>query len=144
MNIDKLYDLIWAKADRLIKQYNPCNIRYTDNGLRCNNACMVKDCGNDLCCGGCKWLDKKIGCTVKSVGCKVGTCWEGSTWYDIFEDDLSLINIPDTFITQMDRLRKIAFRYNLSAYRMSKEETLKWRLHNDQITNDYNSFTNDT
>ena len=141
MNISKLYDLIWIKADKLIRRYNPCEIQQmygtsivTGRGYKasvvCNNTYMVETRGSKLCCGGCKWLDKDIGCTVKSVGCKVGTCWVDTSWEHIRETDLRLANLPDEFVYPMDRLREIAKRYRIYGIRKSKEETLKnWRLH---------------
>ena len=130
LKISKLYDLIWIKADKLIRKYNPCDIQHMYGlSVVCNNDYMVKSRGSKLCCGGCKWLSHD-GCTVKSVGCKVGTCWVDESWRVVTKRDLCNKDIPITFIRQMDRLCKIAKRYRIYGARKSKEETLKnWRTY---------------
>jgi len=123
----KLYDLIYNKANKLLKQYNPCNIRIKESNDRlfgkliCNNEYMCKRNGESLCCSGCKYLGHN-GCTIKCLECKVGWCWQGKTCKDIFEDDLLHVNMPRTFIHKMDRLRKIMKKYQLNKIRTSKEE----------------------
>jgi len=100
INREKLYDLIYEKADRLFKEYNPCEIGKNIFGEVC---CRRKLC-NQLCCGGCKYLSKN-GCTIKCLSCKLCLCV-----------GTGLIHI------KLYKLWKIAYRYNLYGARMSKEE----------------------
>jgi len=123
----KLYDLIYNKADKLFEEYNPCNIRVKDNVLICNNKYMCKKYGKDLCCSGCRYLGEK-GCTIKCLSCKVGMCWEGHTCETMFKKDLSHINIPKVFIHKIDRLKRIAYKYQLSFTRTSKEDVFAKQL----------------
>jgi len=125
INRRKLYDLIYDKADKLLKQYNPCNIRVEDSELICNNSYMCKRNGEDLCCGSCDYLGDS-GCTIKCLGCKIGMCWVGdSMQYTIYKylnkNLFNLRNISHKFINQMDRLQKIARKYHFSRTRISKE-----------------------
>jgi hypothetical protein len=122
---EKLYDLLYAKADKLLKQYNPCNIRVEQGKLICNNASMCKRNGESLCCADCDYLGNN-GCTTNCLGCKLGMCWLGRSFEHIFNSDeydaLYHINIPQEFIQTMDKLRKIMHRYGLGRIRCSKEE----------------------
>jgi len=108
--------MIYTKADRLLKQYNPCNIHIdiTTNKLVCNNKCMCIKNGEKLCCKQCKHL-KTNGCTIKSLGCKVGGCFEGHSW-DTMNRRLRL-NLSPEFIKQMDRLMCITDKYNINQIR---------------------------
>ncbi|GAG08708.1 unnamed protein product, partial [marine sediment metagenome] len=117
----KLYDLIYDKADKLLKRYNPCNIRIENGGLVCN----LESDSKTLCCSHCQYLGEN-GCTTKCLGCKIGMCWQGDsmqkTVFDILQKNLfNLCNIPHKFINQMDRLQKIAYKYDLNRIRTSKE-----------------------
>lgn len=116
----KLYDLIYAKAGKLLKQYNPCNIRIENDKLICNNKKMCKRNGESLCCGGCKFLEEN-GCTTNCLECKVGWCWQGENANYTFNNDLQHITISQVFINKMDKLRKIMFRYKLGGLRNSKK-----------------------
>ncbi len=117
----KLYDLIYDKADRLLKQYNPCNIRIKDNVLVCNNKYMYMEYGEYLCCSGCEYLGEK-GCTTKCLSCKTGSCWEGDSWKIAFNNNLSHISISKIFIHKMDKLKRIMYRYKLGGCRINKNK----------------------
>ena len=128
INREKLYNLIYNKADKLLKQYNPCNIRTKNNRLICNNGDMCEEKGESLCCSGCEYLGEN-GCTIKCLECKIGMCWWGEsmqyTIYNRLQKNLfNLRNIPHKFINQMDKLRKITYKYHLSKIRTSKEMLL--------------------
>lgn len=83
INREKLYDLIYDKADKLFKEYNPCNIQKRPNGMVCeyqritfpNNEIDKHNC---LCCERwnrpCSSLDKDSGCMIRSLGCKLFYC----------------------------------------------------------------------
>lgn len=123
---EKLYDLIYAKADKLLKQYNPCNIRVENNVLVCNNENMCERSGESLCCGDCEYLGEN-GCTTKCLACKVGMCWAGDNMqYTIYvrlgKNLFNLRHISYKFINQMDRLQKVCRKYRFNKVRMSKEE----------------------
>lgn len=124
----KLYDLICDKADKLLKQYNPCNIRieispdWLFGKLVCNNTYMCRKRGEDLCCRGCEYKGQN-GCFDKCLGCKVSWCWQGDSCAEAFEDDLHHVNIPEIFIHKMDILRRIAYRYGFLYTRTNKEKT---------------------
>lgn len=122
IDISKLYDLLYDKADRLIKQYNPCNIHKENNRIVCNNEYMCKVYGQQLCCTNCKYLGEH-GCTTKSLGCKLGCCWQGNSW-QYAKENKDIPNLDDIFMKKMDKLRYIAYRYEINKPRYSKEETL--------------------
>src|SRR5689334_7683415 len=68
------YLRLWHEADKILKQPdNPCKIKPVDNG---KFVCTGQ--GNwpsvQLCCSGCKHHGP-TGCTVKSLGCKLGWCY---------------------------------------------------------------------
>lgn len=126
MNISKLYNQLYEKADKLLKQYNPCNIRIEQNKLVCNNAYMCKTKGESLCCCGCKYLSNN-GCTVECLECKLGMCWAGDSIDYTFKNTLVHINISEEFIYKMDKLRKIMRKYKLAGIRRTKEEVLAYQ-----------------
>jgi len=101
INREKLYDLIYEKADRLFKEYNPCEIGKNIFGKSC---CRKSE---NFCCRGCRHLSDD-GCTVRSLACKLCLCC-GSGLIGSLGDKLH-------------KLRRITYRYNLYGARMSKEE----------------------
>lgn len=111
INRSKLYDLIYDKADKLFKKYNPCNI-HKENGITVCNRYKNK---NELCCVGCEHLGF-WGCTVRSLGCKLGQCLD--------EDYDTIPNIKrfKVFCNKMEKLRRLSWRYGLQSIRMSKEQ----------------------
>ena len=121
----KLYDLLYAKADKLLNKYNPCGIHIKQDKIICNNSYMCKRNGEDLCCGNCEYLGSN-GCTTNCLECKLGMCCQGSDFNLTFNgyDNMALnhINISQEFIQAMDKLRKIMYKYGLGRMRCSKEE----------------------
>lgn len=92
INKSKVYDSIYADAERLFKQYDPCKhdqaegrcIGYPkDTSRRADNAWCN-------CCHGCKWLSKH-GCRVKSLSCKLWTCPSISKLYPEMRQQLSVL-----------------------------------------------------
>lgn len=114
MNRSKLYDLVYDKADKLFKEYNPCKIQCKKEGLTCikykkaHKKCM-------LCCAGCKkhWSNK--GCTIKCLYCKLYICGAVANKY----------KANTTFRKRLYKLCKIASKYVLlDGYYMTKRMTL--------------------
>ena len=73
INRNTLYDLVYNKADKLFKEYNPCKIKCKKNNI----SCIMHSVGrpnNKLCCYSCEkhWSDK--GCTIKCLYCKLYLC----------------------------------------------------------------------
>ena len=74
--LSKRYDMLYEKADELLKEYNPCQFK--------NNSCTISKLDpsyndapkektrNQLCCCNCEYWDK--GCTVKALFCKTWLC----------------------------------------------------------------------
>ena len=62
---EKKYDIICNLVDKVIKKYNPCNIRLKKIGA----VCKVKE----ICCSGCFYLSNN-GCTTSCLGCKLTFC----------------------------------------------------------------------
>ena len=124
INREKLYDLIYDKADKLLKQYNPCNIYTNTNGvLVCNNANMCSEGGEKLCCFQCHYWSN--GCTVKCLGCKVSLCNIPSRAYHQkfqFDGDCLTINTSTLFKVKMWKLIRIAMKYKLFFLHATKEE----------------------
>jgi len=121
---EKLYDLIYTKADKLLKEYNPCNIHKNNQGLLvCNNKQMCKD-NEKLCCFQCKYQSIN-GCTIKCLGCKEALCNIPSTTFHQkfqFDGDCSSINADKTFKIKMWKLVRITMKYKLFFLHASKEE----------------------
>jgi len=96
----KLYDLIYNEADKLFKKYNPCEIGKNIFGEIC---CRHTD-SIQLCCTECSHLSKR-GCTVRCLACKLCLC------------------VGDGMVSKrLNKLRKIAYKYDLYHARMSKKE----------------------
>ena len=74
----KQYSQIYAEADAIIKERNPCGIRSEADGrVSCNRTRhdphYERNGKSELCCTNCKHLGPQ-GCTVESLGCKLGAC----------------------------------------------------------------------
>ncbi len=82
--IERIYDDLYDKADKLFKKYNPCQFN-PQTGL-CNAYPDIasewdRDKAYVLCCSGCSYVKErkhqhslKSGCRVKSLGCKLYYC----------------------------------------------------------------------
>lgn len=123
INLNKLHDLIYDKADELFKQYNPCNIHIDERKqLVCNNPKYNYDkpnqqlqFWNSLCCTGCRYLGDS-GCTVKCLGCKVGLCYTESRYIitgEAFNKCCETLKINKIFRKKLRRLIRIANKYKL-------------------------------
>lgn len=74
MNKQAHYLRIYKNAEEIIKQHDPCKIEVLEDGrIKCA-AGVSYDKGVSKCCGGCKYMGPE-GCTVKSLGCKIGWCY---------------------------------------------------------------------
>ena len=117
MNKSKLYDLIYAKADRLFREYNPCDIHICNNTVICNNTKSYLIYGGvngnqTMCCpDSCKHLSFS-GCTIKNASCKAFKCGFIIHHYPVLSKKLY-------------RLERILSRYNLNGYFMTKNKILK-------------------
>jgi len=76
--LSAIYDRVYDIADRLFKQYNPCNIRKKGNRVTCIGK---TDPCKTLCCYECSpfcnltgYYYWNSGCTVKCLGCKLFLC----------------------------------------------------------------------
>ena len=107
MRIDKghlslLYDTLYNEADKVFKEYNPCEI---------NSDGICKH--NRKCCNGkktgviCKYLGDN-GCTIRCLSCKLWTC--------------KTLNKSNPEIREMlEPLNKIAKLNELVKFRTTKE-----------------------
>lgn len=67
-----IYDRMYKKADKLLKEHNPCRITPIKEKPGCFSCAGSWSGGSTLCCAGCLWFDK--GCTIKALGCKLWLC----------------------------------------------------------------------
>ena len=118
VNLSLLYDILYDKADKLIKQYKPCNIVYKNDKLCCalyTNGNMSLEYKNCLCCifhnVVCKY-HSDIGCTTKNLYCKLHLCEYAQAGHKQLCDALYY-------------LKRVAHRYYLLEYFLSKEEILQ-------------------
>ncbi len=83
--IERIYDDLYDRADKLFKKYNPCQFN-PQTGLCKAYPDVTNGCDRGrafiLCCGGCHYEKKrkhqhslKSGCRVKSLGCKLYYCF---------------------------------------------------------------------
>ena len=117
MNKSQLYDLIYNTADKLFKQYNPCNICKDKHGtIGCNN--LAYEQSFYLCCYQCKYKSKK-GCRVKCLACKLSLC------NDSFGYCCNVLGVHILFKRKLLILRKIAIKHGFFVYHQSKKNTMK-------------------
>ncbi len=132
INLNKLHDLIYDKADKLFKQYNPCNIHIDERKqLVCNNPRYNHNkpnqqlqFWNSLCCVSCKYLSDN-GCTVKCLGCKVGLCRTTSRYKitkGAFYECCKILKANTIFSKKLRRLSKIANKYKLVKLHSTKTD----------------------
>ena len=124
---EKLYNLIYDKANKLLKEYNPCNIHLNPYRLLvCNNKRY--DTGNGkLCCSMCKYSSDK-GCTTKCLACKVALCeCDNKGWVSRrkFNKCCDWMDVDTRFREKMYKLVRLAQIYKLFVLRASKKETFE-------------------
>ncbi len=119
--LSALYDRIYNIADKLFKNYNPCNIHTTKTGFvlckQYNTVGSVRWAQEEsrfLCCGDCKY-QSRTGCPIKCLPCKLFCCG-------------SVIN--KRLIERLHRLKRIAQKegINLYPYYRTKDEILNRSL----------------
>lgn len=130
INREKLYDLIYDKADRLLKQHNPCNI-HTENGkVKCDNSNYNKAPHSFLCCFQCHYKSKE-GCTTNCLMCKLFLCnisTSAEESLQLFDYNCKRLKCSKLFNYKMKRLIKIAYKYNLMSPHTSKEKLFSKEL----------------
>lgn len=73
------YLRIWKAADEILRQPdNPCQFETVDGKTSCRLSRKGWGHQTELCCGGCTHLGPQ-GCTVQSLGCKLGWCYCASS-----------------------------------------------------------------
>jgi hypothetical protein len=81
--LSQKYDELYARAEAVLKEFNPCEVCKTKRGVECfdtvRNTKLRGAFGinrpNLLCCNGCEFHNRKVGCTAeKPLMCKVWVC----------------------------------------------------------------------
>ena len=101
MNREKLYDLIYNKADKLMKEHNPCNIHKDKRG-RCRCSMGV------TCCNNCQHIGF-FGCVIENAMCRAFLCYKERKKYPVLGKKLG-------------KLERILCKYKLHAYYITKEQ----------------------
>lgn len=126
------YDRLYDAADHIIKAANPCGIqKEADGRATCNRSRRHPewDLHGKLCCGGCKHLGPD-GCTVRSLGCKLGSC----SGHDAVQMRDSA-EWPETVIVPIQALIRSARDARISLWgsaRCSKEDYLNFACREDR------------
>lgn len=113
------YDELYDKADKLLKECNPCKIKC--GSCQANRIDPKYNSTKQLCCGGCPYW--KNGCTVKSLACKLWLCTpiHGTFPYNKHRTDSNR-----ELIDALNGLRSEAYRIGIPLlFRGSKEENMK-------------------
>lgn len=83
---EKLYDHLYAEAEAILKEHNPCRVHTCSAGVVCTEwVCLRKEReairsytdarANTLCCTRCQFHDKAKGCQAeKPLPCKLWLC----------------------------------------------------------------------
>lgn len=99
----EVYDRLVILADRVLNKSKAC--------AKCPIGCVTLEPSRAWCCGGCPMLGP-TGCTVKALGCKLHLCRsEGA-------------KVSDHAWDRLERLKKIAVKYNMWYARANKEQSL--------------------
>lgn len=65
----------YKAADEILKADSPCNIKTLPNGLvQCAKG-VGRYQGISWCCSDCRYAKAGVGCTIQSIGCKLGWCF---------------------------------------------------------------------
>jgi hypothetical protein len=99
--LSTLYDELYAKANTVLAEYNPCAIK--------NGQCFR----GEPCCEDCNYLSRKKGCTVQSLACKLFLC------------QAAINKFPECY-AELKAIREIAEDHHILGYRTSKEDIFSW------------------
>lgn len=105
MTKEERYDDLYQKAEDLMAKYNPC---HSLEG-KCRGDYWYSS--DSFCCSRCKYLTKE-GCSVKSLFCKLWTCWKTEHFHS------------REFKIEQHKLFNEAFYYKLLMFRGSKEDVM--------------------
>ena len=110
------YTGVYDMAQAILDRYKPCGVTVNSDGwttcMHYTSVCSYAD--GDICCTGCRYLNKKTSCTVKCLGCKLGIC-------PTITDDHRFNNVHE----ELNALRyKIAFYSVICNIRRSKQHVM--------------------
>lgn len=126
-----LYYRLYKLADILIKKYNPCDIHKLSNGkIVCKNEeeLTKREITNQLCCINCEYWSN--GCTIKSLGCKLGLCKNTRYDYvslDMFKTYCKKLKVNKSFYSKMKKLIIIANKNDLICVRHSFSDLIRFQ-----------------
>ena len=124
--LSRVHDNLYARADAIIKEYNPCGIAKRGKHTTClrgdksrynallnygeeRNLAWVAD--RSFCCGGCEHLSEN-GCTVESIACKLWLCD-------------SVAQMPKEAALELHKVREMTSRLHLYGIRYTKKQTVR-------------------
>ena len=124
------YDELYKKAEAIMDKYNPCVFDVKTSlcirdALRKKHGKEYQTCG---CCGNingwiiderCKHFKEGIGCSVKSLSCKIWLCADARK------------NLPQKALNKLKEIYKEAIFYSIYLERASKKETIE--MINDKL-----------
>lgn len=96
MTPQDVYSKLWRIADSILRENNPCQIQLDTSGVASCSRTRKEpnyegpDRKGVLCCGGCRHLGP-TGCTVESLGCKLGGC-SGIAALPMYAPNASAVN----------------------------------------------------
>ncbi len=128
-----IFDYAYAKASQLHVELNPCNPVSCGKFTICleaqdrikfiqNYPAPQKEKDKDIlsakkesfCCSGCPHLNKKTGCTVQSLSCKLWFC-----------DSVRTSSMTEDMAKRLIRLIQLGVKYNLLSFRGAKAKVMK-------------------
>jgi hypothetical protein len=118
--ISEKYDELYDKADKLLKEYNPCRIKC--GSCQANRIDPKYNSTKQLCCGGCPYW--KNGCTVKSLACKLWLC--GPVQGKFPYPNNKKTELVSELVGKLEDIRNEAYKAGIPLlFRGSKEENMK-------------------
>jgi hypothetical protein len=106
--LSKKYDELYAKASKILDDFNPCKIE--------NGTCLSgRSGGRNFCCEGCPNLSQ-TGCTVKCIFCRTWICEEAAA---------AMGESYKAFNELMTRIDDEAREYGMLVFRTGKEEIMQ-------------------
>ena len=123
--LTQVFDILWDRADKIMKEKNPCGHKCVNGGHSCLGSDFYKTYNgkyrHSVCCGNCPRWDN--GCKAnKPLGCRMFLCSNARSSPELTEAQKKL-----------DGIASVADCFYLARCYMDKDEAISHALYNNTL-----------